>query len=72
MKRSVILLVFTLLCAVSAHAVETLRVLAWPGYVDADWVAKFEQLFAARVEVTLVGSDEVLWQKNQCQPRGGF
>jgi len=63
MQRSVVLLVLTVLCAVSAHAVETLRVLAWPGYADADWVAKFEQLFAARVEVTLVGSDEVLWQK---------
>ncbi len=63
MPRSVIFLLWAALYVVPAHALQTLRVLAWPGYADADWVAKFEQQFDARVEVTVVGSDEVLWQK---------
>lgn len=46
-----------------ASASETLRVLAWPGYADADLVRVFEQRHGVRVEVTLVGSDDVLWEK---------
>lgn len=42
---------------------ETLRVLAWPGYADADLVKVFEKRTNAKVEVTLVDSDEALWQK---------
>jgi putative spermidine/putrescine transport system substrate-binding protein len=38
-----------------------LRVLAWPGYADPDVVKAFEARFHARVEVTLVDSDEALW-----------
>jgi putative spermidine/putrescine transport system substrate-binding protein len=38
-----------------------LRVLAWPGYADADVVKRFESRYKARVEVTLVDSDEALW-----------
>lgn len=44
-------------------ATETLRVLAWPGYADDDLVRIFERRTGARVEVTLVDSDEVLWQR---------
>lgn len=44
-------------------AADVLRVLAWPGYADADLVREFEQRTGAKVEVTLVDSDEVLWQK---------
>ena len=40
-----------------------LRVLAWPGYADSDVVKAFEARFNARVEVTLVDSDEALWDK---------
>jgi putative spermidine/putrescine transport system substrate-binding protein len=47
----------------SAAAIEVLRVLAWPGYADADLVREFEQRTGAKVEVTLVDADEVLWQK---------
>ena len=47
-----------------AHAaVPVLRVLAWPGYADPDWVQAFEARHGARVEVTIVGSDEVLRAK---------
>jgi putative spermidine/putrescine transport system substrate-binding protein len=38
-----------------------LRVLAWPGYADADVVKYFEARYQAKVEVTLVDSDEALW-----------
>ncbi|WNC92304.1 extracellular solute-binding protein [Paraburkholderia sp. FT54] len=38
-----------------------LRVLAWPGYADADVVKNFEARYKAKVEVTLVDSDEALW-----------
>ncbi|MCG5075401.1 extracellular solute-binding protein [Paraburkholderia tagetis] len=40
-----------------------LRVLAWPGYADDDWVRAFEKRFHARVEVTFVDSDEALWAR---------
>jgi putative spermidine/putrescine transport system substrate-binding protein len=40
-----------------------LRVLAWPGYADSDLVSAFESRYQARVEVTLVGSDEALRAK---------
>ncbi|MFL9960518.1 extracellular solute-binding protein [Paraburkholderia sediminicola] len=40
---------------------KVLRVLAWPGYADADVVKTFEQRYQVKVEVTLVDSDEALW-----------
>jgi putative spermidine/putrescine transport system substrate-binding protein len=40
-----------------------LRVLAWPGYADDDWVRAFEKRFHAKVEVTFVDSDEALWSR---------
>ncbi|WP_367850141.1 PotD/PotF family extracellular solute-binding protein [Rhodoferax sp. WC2427] len=46
-----------------AAAGEVLRVLAWPGYADADIVKTFEQRMGCRVEVTMVDSDVNLWQK---------
>ena len=46
-----------------AAAHNTLRVLAWPGYADADLVKVFEQRTGKRVEVTFIDTDEVLWQR---------
>jgi putative spermidine/putrescine transport system substrate-binding protein len=46
-----------------ASAGGTLRVLAWPGYADADLVKVFEQRTGSRVEVTVIDSDDVMWQK---------
>jgi len=40
-----------------------LRVLAWPGYADDDWVRAFENRFHAKVEVTFIDSDEALWAR---------
>ncbi|MEX3759486.1 extracellular solute-binding protein [Paraburkholderia phenoliruptrix] len=42
-------------------AKKVLHVLAWPGYADADVVRAFESRYDAKVEVTLVDSDEALW-----------
>lgn len=54
----------SLLCSAPAAAAgNVLRVLAWPGYADSDVVKAFETRFNAKVEVTLVDSDEALWDK---------
>lgn len=56
-----------------AHAdVQTLRVLAWPGYADPDLVAVFEKRYKVKVEVTFVGSDEVLRSKMDENHGGDF
>lgn len=60
-------LLAALLCSVAAslpaQALDTLRVLAWPGYADPDLVKRFEQRYQVRVEVSFIGSDEALRQK---------
>ncbi|MFM0157012.1 ABC transporter substrate-binding protein [Paraburkholderia sediminicola] len=50
-----------------AAADKVLRVLAWPGYADADVVKTFETRYHAKVEVTLVDSDEALWAQMHAQ-----
>ncbi|MGV7244990.1 ABC transporter substrate-binding protein [Caballeronia sp. M23-90] len=42
-----------------------LRVLAWPGYADSDIVKDFESRYHAKVEVTLIDSDESLHDRMQ-------
>jgi putative spermidine/putrescine transport system substrate-binding protein len=44
-------------------AQERLRVLAWPGYADADLVHQFEKRVGVAVDVTLIDSDDALWEK---------
>ena len=46
---------------VTAH--ETLRILTWPGYADANVITVFEQRFDVDVDVTFVTSDDDLWYK---------
>ena len=50
---------------VTAHTetMETLRVLAWPGYAAPDVVAEFEQRHHVRAEITTIDSDLDLWSK---------
>lgn len=56
--------VLALLCVgLGVQAQGTLRVLTWPGYADPDLVRVFEQRTGAKVEVTTIDSDDVLWQK---------
>ncbi|MFM0731643.1 extracellular solute-binding protein [Paraburkholderia sediminicola] len=51
---------------------KVLRVLAWPGYADADVVKTFEIRYHAKVEVTLVDSDEALWAQMHVQATPPF
>lgn len=65
--------VVLLLSACSGETpVETLRVLAWPGYADADVVAEFERRHQVRVEVALVKSDDELWTRMSANQGGDF
>jgi putative spermidine/putrescine transport system substrate-binding protein len=51
------------LLPLAAQAAETLRVLSWPGYADPDIVKVFERRHRVTVQVTVVGSDETLWER---------
>lgn len=55
-----------------ALAEETLRVLAWPGYADPDLVHTFEQRHKVKVEVTLIGSDDAMWERLSTRQGGDF
>ncbi len=46
-----------------AFAAKQLRVLAWEGYADPDWVQAFEKKFDADVSVVYVGTDDEIWAK---------
>ncbi|MFO1046340.1 MAG: ABC transporter substrate-binding protein [Geminicoccaceae bacterium] len=47
----------------SAQAAEELRILAWQGYADDDWVAEFEQETGAKVSVVFAQTDDEIWSK---------
>ena len=51
---------------------EVLRILAWPGYAEPDVVKTFEQRTKSKVEVTVIDSDDVLWQKVSQNNAGDF
>ena len=40
-----------------------LRILAWQGYADDDWVKEFEQKTGADVKVVFIGTDDEIWAK---------
>lgn len=42
---------------------DSLRIVAWAGYADAEVVKAFERRFDAKLEITYVGSDDDLWYK---------
>lgn len=54
------------------QAAETLRVLAWPGYVSKEAIASFEQQHAASVELVEINSDNDLWQRTQANQGDDF
>src|SRR6202000_618391 len=47
----------------SAASAETLRVLAWEGYADPDWVKEFTKETGIDVAVVFIGSDDEIWAK---------
>jgi len=55
-----------------ALATETLRVLAWPGYVSKEAITRFEQQYSVTVEVIEISSDNDLWQRTQANQGGDF
>ena len=65
-------LLFAALLPARSISGETLRVLAWPGYADPDVVKTFEQRTRSKVEVTIIDSDDVLWQKISQNNAGDF
>lgn len=72
-----LLVVLLALPAHGAHAaadapVRTLRVLAWPGYADADVVKIFERKHEVRVDLTVVASDAIMWEKVSANQGGDF
>lgn len=44
-------------------AAEELRILAWQGYADDDWVAEFEKATGAEVSVVYAQTDDEIWSK---------
>jgi len=56
----------------AAEAGDVLRVLAWPGYADPDIVKVFEERFKTTVQVTIVSSDENLWDHISANHGGDF
>ena len=40
-----------------------LRILAWQGYADDDWVKEFERETGAHVSVVFIGTDDEIWAK---------
>jgi putative spermidine/putrescine transport system substrate-binding protein len=47
----------------SAAMAENLRVLAWDGYADEDWVKDFTAATGIGVDVVFIGSDDEIWAK---------
>ena len=71
-SRIVAAMLLWLACAGTVAAVPVLRVLSWPGYADADVVARFEAEHKVRVEISLVESDDQLWQRLTDDSGGRF
>src|SRR3954452_5604796 len=46
-----------------AFAAKELRVMAWQGYADDDWVKEFEQQTGATAKVLFIGTDDEIWAK---------
>ncbi len=72
MTCRLLLLIVGLILSWPSQAVETLRVLTWPGYADSDLVQAFEKQYDVRVEVSLISSDELLRQKISANQGGDF
>ncbi len=47
----------------SVALAENLRVLAWDGYADPDWVSEFTKETGIDVDVVFIGSDDEIWAK---------
>jgi putative spermidine/putrescine transport system substrate-binding protein len=46
-----------------AFAAKELRVMAWQGYADDDWVKEFQDQTGATAKVVFIGTDDEIWAK---------
>ena len=46
-----------------AFAAKELRVMAWQGYADDDWVKEFQDQNGATAKVVFIGTDDEIWAK---------
>ncbi len=63
MKLRLLTALVLLATSLQLHAATVLRVLAWPGYADPEVIRSFEEKTGAHVELTVIDSDETMWQK---------
>jgi putative spermidine/putrescine transport system substrate-binding protein len=66
MKKCLMTAAAGLLALATASAVaeaKELRILAWEGYADPDWVEAFEKETGADVSVVFIGTDDEIWAK---------
>lgn len=47
----------------SALAAKQLRVMAWDGYADEDWVKEFQEQTGSTANVVFIGTDDEIWAK---------
>lgn len=64
-KKTPYLIIFlaSICFSLEAYSQETLSVLAWPGYADPDFVKIFEQRHQVKVNVTVIDSDDTMWNR---------
>ncbi|MBH9553676.1 ABC transporter substrate-binding protein [Inhella gelatinilytica] len=58
--------------AAQAKGTAALRVLAWPGYAEPEVVRAFEAKYPVKVELTVIDTDEGLWQRLAARQGGEF
>lgn len=61
--KSAMITAFAAVMWASPGYAETLRMLTWEGYADADYIKEFEAETGAKVQVTFVGDDAEIWAK---------
>jgi putative spermidine/putrescine transport system substrate-binding protein len=55
-----------------AFAAKELRVMAWQGYADDDWVKEFQDQSGATAKVVFIGTDDEIWAKIKCSEGKDF
>ncbi len=59
-------------CSSIVYGQETLHILTWPGYADADLVKSFEKRYQVKVEVTFIETDDVMWNRLTAEKNVNF
>ena len=55
--------VLALIAMTQPSFAKELRILAWQGYADDDWVKAFETQYNVDVSVVFIGTDDEIWAK---------